>query len=103
MPCRHKFMQQVEQILIHLPRSMEWRTFYRYDLPLLTDIYPELQKASVKHVLKKMVCQAVFRIRDISKILQEFPFHLERFPLAFREIEAFLGRVLAENQNRVQR
>ena len=31
-----------------------------------------------------MVCQAVFRIRDISKILQEFPFEFTkgRFPSA---------------------
>ena len=49
----HKFMQQVEQIFKNLPKPMEWRTFHRYDLPLLTDIYPEVQKASVKHGLNK--------------------------------------------------
>ena len=36
-----------------------------------------------------MVCQAVFRIRDISKILQEFPFEFTkgRFPFVRLPIE----------------
>ncbi len=48
-----KFAEQVEMIFKNLPKPMEWRTFHRHDLPLLTDIYPEVQKASVKHGLNK--------------------------------------------------
>jgi len=38
----HKFVRRVEKIFKNLPKSLEWRSFYIKDLPLLMDIYEEL-------------------------------------------------------------
>ncbi len=43
----HKFMEQVEKIFNNLPKSLEWRSFYNHDLPLLMDISEEVQKVSI--------------------------------------------------------
>ena len=43
----HNFMQQVEKIFKTLPKSLEWRSFYNNDLPLITDIYEKIRKISV--------------------------------------------------------
>ena len=34
----HIFMQQVEKIFQNLPKSLEWRSFYNNDLPLVIDL-----------------------------------------------------------------
>ncbi len=40
-----KFAGQVEKIFKKLPKSLEWRSFYRHDLPLLIDFCEEVQEA----------------------------------------------------------
>ncbi len=37
-----KFVEQAEQILKNLPKPLEWRSFYRHDLPILMDISEEV-------------------------------------------------------------
>jgi len=39
----HKFVEQVDKIFKNLPKSLEWRSFYTHDLPLLVDICKEVQ------------------------------------------------------------
>ena len=41
-----KFAGQVEKIFKNLPKPLEWRSFYRHDLPLLMDICKEVQDIS---------------------------------------------------------
>ena len=39
----HKFMEQADKIFNNLSKPLEWRSFYRHDLPLLMDICKEVQ------------------------------------------------------------
>ncbi len=48
-----KFAGQVEKIFKNLPKPLEWRTFYRDDLPILMDISKEDQKISIQPQLKE--------------------------------------------------
>jgi len=45
----HKFMGSVEKIFKNLPKSLEWRSFYNNDLPLLMDFCKEVQEVSIQH------------------------------------------------------
>jgi len=45
----HKFMGQVEKIFKNLPKSLEWRSFYNNDIPLITDICEEIHQISVEN------------------------------------------------------
>ncbi len=49
----NKFVQQVEQIFKNLPKSLEWRSFYNHDLPILMDISKEVQKISIQPQLSE--------------------------------------------------
>jgi len=49
----NKFIQQVEKIFKNLPKSLEWRSFYINDLPLLMDISEEVQEVSIQHHLSQ--------------------------------------------------
>ncbi len=49
----HKFVGSGEQIFKNVPKSLEWRSFYTNDLPLLVDIYKEVQDVSIQHNLNK--------------------------------------------------
>ena len=46
-----KFAGQVEKIFDNLPKSLEWQSFYRHDLPLLLSTCKEVQDASIQHNL----------------------------------------------------
>ncbi len=43
----HKFVRRVEKIFNNLPKPLEWQSFYNHDLPLLMDIYKEVQEVSI--------------------------------------------------------
>jgi len=47
-----KFAQQVEKIFQNLPKPLEWRSFYRHDLPILMDFCKEVREVSDQHHLK---------------------------------------------------
>jgi hypothetical protein len=49
----NKYVGQVELIFKNLPKPWKWQSFLLHDLILLTDIPFNVQKASVKHDLKK--------------------------------------------------
>ncbi len=49
----HKFMGRVEKIFNNLPKSLEWRSFYNNDLPILMDISKEVQKISIQPQLSE--------------------------------------------------
>ncbi len=49
----HKFMGQVEQVFTKLPKSLEWRSFYNNDLPILMDICKEVRKISIQDGLNR--------------------------------------------------
>jgi len=39
----NKFVQQLEETLKNLPKSLNWRAFYLNDLPVLMDISEDVQ------------------------------------------------------------
>ncbi len=49
----HKFVQQVEKIFTKLPKSLEWRSFYNHDLPILMDICQEVREISIQDGLNR--------------------------------------------------
>ena len=62
----HKFMQQVEKIFKNLPKSLEWRSFYNNDLPILMDISEEVQKVSIQKGLNRSQIRALETLKEIS-------------------------------------
>ncbi len=66
----HKFMGRVEKIFNNLPKSLEWRSFYNNDLPVLMDISEEVQKASTQHQLNKSQTKALETLKTAS--VEEF-------------------------------
>ncbi len=65
-----KFAQQVEKIFKNLPKSLEWPSFYRHDLPLLIDFCKEVQEASIQNRLNSSQTRALEKLRAAS--IQEF-------------------------------
>ena len=63
----HKFVEQVDQIFQNLPKSLEWRSFYTHDLPLLVDIYKEVQDISIQHNLNKSQTRALAKLNAVSE------------------------------------
>ena len=61
-----KFAQQVEKIFINLPKSLEWRSFYRHDLPILMDIYEEVQKVPIQNDLNKFQTKTLAKLKSLS-------------------------------------
>ncbi|MBL7203018.1 MAG: hypothetical protein ISS63_01630 [Desulfobacteraceae bacterium] len=43
-----RFAGRVENIFNNLPKPLEWRTFYRHDLPIWMDFCEEVQEASIQ-------------------------------------------------------
>jgi len=63
----HKFVGSVEQIFKNLPKSLEWRSFYTHDLPLLVDICKEVQDISIQHNLNKSQTSALAKLNAVSE------------------------------------
>ena len=61
-----KFAQQVEKIFINLPKPLEWRSFYRHDLPILMDICEKVQKVSIQNDLNKFQTKALAKLKKVS-------------------------------------
>jgi len=62
----HKFMQQVEKIFKNLPKSLEWRSFYNNDLPVLMDICEEVRKVSIQKGLNRSQTRALETLKEVS-------------------------------------
>jgi hypothetical protein len=76
-----KFAGQVEKIFKNLPKPLEWRSFYRHDLPLLIDFCEEVQEVSIQHHLNKSQTRALEKLKAASE--QEFQrvtVHAQRSP-----------------------
>ncbi len=56
-----KFAGRVIKIFKNLPKSLEWRSFYINDLPILMDIYEEVQKVSIQPQLSEKCSISVKR------------------------------------------
>ena len=65
-----KFAQQVEKIFQNLPKPLEWRSFYRHDLPLLMDFCEEVREASMQYRLNRSQTRALEKLKSAS--IQEF-------------------------------
>ena len=65
-----KFAQQVEKIFKNLPKPLEWRSFYRHELPILMDICEEVQKVSIQNDLNRSQIRALETLKEVS--LEEF-------------------------------
>ncbi len=63
----HKFMGQVKEIFKTIPKSLEWRSFYTNDLPLLLSTYKEVQDVSVQHNLNKSQIKALAKLEKVSE------------------------------------
>ena len=49
-----KFTGSVKTIFTNLPKSLEWRSFYRNDLNSLVQTDQEVRKVSIQHRLNKL-------------------------------------------------
>ncbi len=65
-----KFAGRVAKIFKSLPKSLEWRLFYRHDLPILIDFCEEVREASLQNRLNRSQTRALEKLRSASK--QEF-------------------------------
>jgi len=70
-----KFAGRVERIFSALPKSVEWQSFYRHDLPLLTDLDAEVQDVAIQMRLNKSQAKALNELKetDPEKFNQEQP------------------------------
>lgn len=106
---------------------MEWRSFFKHDLPLIVDICDEMQVTSIRHNLNKSQTRALVKLKETSESAfqrisnpQPMPHKIERSSddqpsanrglsdLSAREIEALTNKeirkeVLAEKQYTIKR
>ena len=61
-----KFAQQVEKIFKTMPNLLEWRSFYRHDLPILMDICEEVRKVSIQNDLNRSQIRALETLKEVS-------------------------------------
>ena len=61
-----KFAQQVGKIFKNLPKPLEWRSFYRHDLPILMDISEEVRKVSIQKGLNRSQIGALETLKEVS-------------------------------------
>ncbi len=66
----NKFIKQMEKIFKNLPKPLEWRSFYRHDLPILMDISKEVQKISIQNGLNRSQTRALETLKTAS--VEEF-------------------------------
>ncbi len=63
----HKFMGSVERAFSKLSRPTDWRSFFNNDLPLITQIDPEVREVAVESKLSKA------QARELDKVKKEAP------------------------------
>lgn len=63
----HKFMGSVERAFSKLSRPTDWRSFFNNDLPLITQIDPEVKEVAVESKLSKA------QARELDKVKKEAP------------------------------
>jgi len=66
----HKFVGRVEKIFNNLPKSVEWRSFFNHDLPVLIDFCEEVREVSIQHRLNRSQTRALEKLKSAS--IQEF-------------------------------
>ena len=62
-----KFAGSVARIFQNLPKSLEWRSFYRHDLSLLVQVDEKVRDASVKHEMSKSQSWALQKLNNVSE------------------------------------
>ncbi len=62
----NKFVGRVRKIFKNLPNYLEWLSFYINDLPLLMDIYEEVQKISIQNGLNRSQTRALETLKAAS-------------------------------------
>ena len=62
----HKFMGRVGKIFKNLPKSLEWRSFYVNDLPILGDICKEVREESIRRGLNRSQIRALQKLKEAS-------------------------------------
>jgi len=60
-------MGHVKEIFKTIPKSLEWRSFYRHDLPLLMDFCQEVWDLSDQHNLNKTQTKALAKLKKLSE------------------------------------
>ncbi len=65
-----RFAGRVEDLFNNLPKPLEWRTFYRHDLPLPIDFCEEVREVSIRQRLNRSQTRALEKLRSAS--IQEF-------------------------------
>ncbi len=65
-----KFAGRIIKIFKNLPKSLEWRSFYINVLPILMDIYKEVQKISIQDGLNRSQIMALEMLKTAS--VEEF-------------------------------
>jgi len=60
------FAQQVKEIFKKLPKSLEWHSFYRHDLPILGDICEEVREEAIRRSLNRSQTRALQKLKEAS-------------------------------------
>ena len=63
----NQFVGPIEHIFKNLPKPLKWISFFRHDLPLLTDICVEVQEISIQHQLNKSQIRALAQLKETSE------------------------------------
>jgi len=61
-----KFAGRVAKIFKNLPKPLEWRSFYRHELPILMDICEEVRKVSIQNDLNRSQIRALETLKEVS-------------------------------------
>ena len=62
-----KFIQQLERAFMTLPKSLEWRSFYKNDLNLLTETPQEVRDLAIQQKLNKSQIRALGKLNAVSE------------------------------------
>jgi DNA modification methylase len=66
MQLFNKFVEQLVSIFDSLPRSIDWRSFYRHDLPLVTSLDPAVSEWVIDNKLNKSQAKALNEVHKAS-------------------------------------
>lgn len=58
-----KFVRQLEAIFDNLPKPVEWLSFYRHDLPLITKLDPKVREWAIANKLNKSQAKALDELK----------------------------------------
>lgn len=62
----NKFVEVVAPVFDNLPRPTDWRSFYRHDIPLVTDLDPAVREWAIENKLNKSQAKALNEVKAAS-------------------------------------